>query len=69
MDSIVRVYRYSNQYKDLAYPVADIRISGHIIGNPIKFAKNHGGDFIKILSLEDSDDLDDLLQFEIEDGM
>jgi len=69
MDSIVRVYRYSDQYKDLAYPVADIRISGHIACSPIKFARDHGGDFIEILSLEDSEDLEDLVPFEIESGM
>jgi hypothetical protein len=68
MDSIIRVYRYSDQYKDLAYPLADIRVSGPISGNPIKFAKKHGGDFIKILSLEEAE-TDDLVIFEIENGM
>jgi hypothetical protein len=68
MDNIIRVYRYSDQYKDRAYPVADIRISGPICGNPVKFARKHGGDFIEVLSLEDMD-VDDLATFEIINGM
>lgn len=49
MEYLVRVYRYSDQYKDHAYPVAEIRMSGPIRGSDEEFAQTHGGDYIEIV--------------------
>jgi hypothetical protein len=58
MEHIVRVYRYSDKYKDLAYPVADIPMSAPIRCSEKKFAIRHGGDYIKIISNEEEVDYD-----------
>lgn len=55
MEYIVRIYRYSEQYNDHAYPIADIVMTGPIFGSETKFAQEHGGDFIEILDLEEAE--------------
>lgn len=56
MEHIVRVYRYSDKYKDQFYPVADIRMSAPISCSEKKFAARHGGDFIEIIEIEEEID-------------
>jgi len=55
MTYTIRVYRFSDKYKDHAYPIADISMSNPLIGSDKQFAKQHGGDYIKILELEEID--------------
>jgi len=58
MEHIIRVYRYSDKYKDLAYPVADIRMSAPIRCSEKKFATRHGGDYIKIINNIEEEEAD-----------
>jgi hypothetical protein len=56
MDSIVKVFRYSDVHKDLAYLIAEVRITGPLQGSPRRFARKHGGDYIEVI---DSDEFED----------
>lgn len=53
MDYIIRVFRYANKRKDLAYPVADIRVSESLRMSDEKFARKHGGDYIEIVNIDE----------------
>jgi len=53
---IIKVFRYSDQYKDLAYLIAEVLLTGPLIGSRRKFAREHGGDYIEICAPEDLED-------------
>ena len=56
MDKIVKVFRYSDVHRDLAYLIAEVRITGPIKGSHGRFARRHGGDYIEVIDIEEIDE-------------
>ncbi len=52
-DYIVQVFKKSDKYPDHAYLVCELRMNGPLPLNNKNFAKQHGGDYIVILSIEE----------------
>jgi len=52
-DYIVRVFQRSKNYPDHSYPVCDIRMSGQLPVHSLVFARQHGGDFLVIMSIDE----------------
>ncbi len=61
MDCIITVYKWLT--RDHAIPVAEIRWTGGFHRSHAHFAKQHGGDFIEIQSLDDYMELADQINY------
>lgn len=53
MEQVVKIFRYSDVHKDLAYLIAEVRITGPLKGSPTRFARKHGGDYIEIIDADE----------------